>query len=397
MERLFGLSDRKIRYTSMAWKRYLFDRIDWSERLIIITGSRGAGKTTLLLQKLHELEARNTASCLYLSLDDLFFTTIKLTNVIDFYYKRGIIYFYLDEVHKYPLWSVEVKNLYDNYPDIRLAVTGSPAINMETGKADLSRRASRYHLYPLSFREYLSLEKKYYRKPLELDELINEHEIVTGNINKSLKPLKEFHSYLKLGQFPYYKDGRSKYPERLRNIINIVIDYDIQSVLNLEYITLFKLKKLLRIVSYSAPFKPNISELAKKLDINRSYIYRFFDILEHAGLILQLKHRDSGMSQLNKPEKIYLGNTNLLYALSENPEQGCIRETLFFSQLIVDNKVNYSKSSDFLINDLLTFETGDKNKGAGQLADVPDSYVVLDNIETGFRDRIPIWLFGFLY
>lgn len=398
MEKLRERFVLRLRDTSLNFKRYLLHNIDWSERLIAIKGSRGVGKTTLILQYIKE-NFKIDETILYISLDDIYFQAHSLVDLADDFYKNGGKQLFLDEVHKYSNWSLELKNIYDNYQDLKIVFTGSSMLEIYKGDADLSRRAVSYELKGLSFREYLIFEKKIDLAPFELSDVLANHHQIATEITTEIKILPEFKQYLKMGYYPFYKEGKNSYYQKLNHIVNLILETDVPSVYKSEYQTIMKLKKLIYVIATSVPFQPNITKLSEKIDTtSRSSTLQYLDYLEKANLIINLKTSAKGNNYLVKPDKIYLENTNLMVALGDLIiEDGNIRETFFLNQLSAQNEVHTSKSSDFLVNDKYTFEVGGKNKGKSQIKGMDDAFVASDNIEIGFGNKIPIWLFGMLY
>ncbi len=394
MERLIKLSQRKTEALKVETKRFLYNEIDWEQPLTIINGYRGAGKTTLLLQRINELKER----AIYLSLDDIYFETFRLVEVIDNLYELGYRHFFLDEIHRYKNWSKDLKNSYDNYPDIRIVATGSSILKVSQGQADLSRRAVSYYLPGLSFREFLELSYHISFAPLELNTILQRHHELASDINDRTDVLKAFSEYLRYGYYPFFKEGVKVYEQKLRETINLVIDVDISGFEELSYNTVRNMKKLLYIISQSVPFSPNISKLSERINAPRNSILKILDLLAQARTISLLRSETKGISYLQKPEKIYLQNTNLAWMLSEDkPDMGNLRETFFFSQLEVRHQVTSSRFGDFTIDDIYTFEIGGPSKTDEQIRGVPNSYIVSDGIKGGTGKKIPIWLFGFLY
>ncbi len=376
----------------------MFNQINWKVRLIAIKGSRGVGKTTLLLQYIKE-NHKLDGTVLYVSLDDIYFQANSLIDLAEEFYINGGKYLYLDEVHKYENWSLEIKNIYDNYNDLNVVFTSSSILEIYKGDADLSRRLVSYELKGLSFREYLILEQKKDIAIYSLEDITANHIEIATTISSDLKILPLFKEYIKIGYYPFYREGLTSYYQKLNNIINLILETDIPSVYKTEYQTINKLKKLLYVISTSVPFQPNITKLSERIDTtSRSSTLQYLDYLEKASLISNLKTSAKGNNYLVKPDKIYLENTNLMHAIGQSiKEEGNLRETFFFNKLSSTNKVNTSKESDFLVDDKFTFEVGGKNKKDTQIKGIENAYVVSDGIEVGFNKRIPLWLFGLLY
>jgi len=396
MEKLYKKSTRVINNLNQKFKRYLYNDIDWNSRLIIITGARGVGKTTLLLQYMKE-NFGILPEALYVSLDDIYFAKTALSEMAEDFTINGGKYLFIDELHKYSNWSQDIKNIYDFYPELKVVATGSSALEIYKGKADLSRRATLYHLHELSFREYMILMHKIYLPVFSFEEILKNHNRLAVEINNKFKPVKYFNEYIKNGVYPFIVEDNAKFFEKLEMIINLIIENDIPATTKISYETIVKIKNLLSLVSISSPFKPNISELSRKIGTSRDQLIKYLNLIEKAGLIKSLRYSGKATSFLTKPEKVYLSNTSLMYALDNRINPGTLRETFFINQLSAKHKVSYPKKGDFLIDDNYNFEVGGKNKTRKQIAGIKDSYIAADNIEYGYKNKIPLWLFGFLY
>lgn len=398
MKQLFATFYQLKERTSLDFVRYLYHEIRWNNRLIAITGARGTGKTTLMLQYIKELYPGYGSEVLYASLDNIWFTTHSLYELADEFQKMGGKALFLDEVHKYPTWSREIKNIYDSFPDMKVVFTGSSLLEIHKGEADLSRRVVTYHLHGLSFREFLQFEYGYQMDALPLADILTRHIETAIEIGKQLKPLVAFKEYLTYGYYPYYKEDKVMYHERLLATLNTILDVDLPSTEKIDYYSLGKIKKLFAILAQLVPYIPNISMLSKEIEVSRISLLNFLTYLQKAQALLLLDKEALGIKQLTKPEKIYLGNTNYAYALGgEKTDIGNVRETFFFNQTLVRHKVTYSTQIDFTLDETYNFEIGGKNKTKKQLAGVENGYLALDNIELGFGNEIPLWLFGLLY
>jgi len=397
MELLIGLSNKRLTNTADVFKRYMIDEIDWSDRLISIVGGRGAGKTTVMLQNMKATYGLSSKA-LYISLDNIYFTKNLLSELADSFVKMGGEALYIDEVHKYPNWSIELKNIYDNYPELKVVFSGSSMLELYKGQGDLSRRLSSYSLPPLSFREFIELEHGFKFPKVSLGELLDNHIEIAHLVTAKIKPLAYFSEFLNFGAFPFFKDSHSKYHERLQNVVNMILDYDLPSITPVDYAHVLKMKMLLKIISEQVPYTPNISKLASQTEIDRKTVLKYLDLLFRGGLIHLLNTPDTSDSLFTKPDKIYLGNPNFMFLLcEEKPNTGTLRETFFCQQLSVKHKVHMSPKSDFLIDKRYTFEIGGKAKTSKQIEGITNSYIAADGIEYGFTNRIPLWLFGFLY
>ena len=396
MNTLIAEYQKKIIHTPVLLKRYLLATIDWNNQLIAIKGSRGSGKTTLLLQyaKMH----LNPKTSLYVSLDNLFFAQHTLLFLAEEFDKIGGTHLLLDEVHKYPNWSREIKLIYDNYPQLKVIFTSSSMLEIYKSESDLSRRAVSYLLKELSFREFIAFETGIQLNSYSLKEIIENHTQIATAVLAQLKPIPLFLDYLKFGAYPYYKENKNAYEQKLENTINLVIEVDVNAVYNVSYDLIIKLKRLLMAIATSAPFTPNVTKLSERIGTTRVVLIEALQQLEKAGLINGLFKATKGIGLLTKPEKIYLNNTNLMYALAkENINIGNLRETFFVNQFKELHQINLAEKGDFLINEKYTFEVGGKNKTQLQIRDLADAYLAKDNIEIGAGNTIPVWLFGLMY
>ena len=394
MERLIKLSERKIASIKTDFKRFIYYSIEWKQSLILIKGHRGAGKTTLLLQKAKE----NPQDSVYLNLDDIYFETYRLIEAIETLYDKGFRHFFLDEVHRYRYWSKDLKNAYDNFTDIKIAAIGSSILEVSKGNADLSRRVAGYYLPGLSLREFLLLEHQINLPVYQLKQIIEDHNEIAIAINDKVDILKAYHEFIQYGYYPFFKEGKKLHNQKLREISNLVLDVDIAPFEDLSFSTVRNMKKLLFIIGQSVPFIPNITKLAEKINVSRNTVLKILDLLSQAKVISLLRRETKGISFLQKPEKIYLQNPNLSFIFSNNqPDAGNLRETFFFSQTEVMHEITSSRFGDFTLDENFTFEIGGPTKTATQIKGVPNAYITADGIESSSGNKIPLWLFGFLY
>jgi len=387
----------KYAQTQLETVRNFIKSIDWTNRFVGIKGSRGVGKTTMILQYLKQnYQANNTV--LYVSLDDLYFVENKLYNLADSFYKKGGELLALDEVHRYPNWAVELKNIYDDMPNLKVIFTGSSLLHLQKAKADLSRRAVMYQMPGLSFREFLSFETGLDFETYTLQQIQDNHIQISMEIISKIKPLAYFDNYLDYGYYPFYRDNLKSFHSKLDEIILTVLEIDIPQFSLMQTGNIIYLKKLLSIISNSVPFKPNMRSLSERTGISLNTMKSYLKLLNDADLLQMLYVEDKGINSLNKPEKIYLDNANLMNNQgSQGVNIGNVRETFFYNQLKNKYTVNASKQSDFIVDNKYTFEIGGKNKTQKQIEGIRDSYIVKDNIEIGSDNIIPLWLFGFLY
>ena len=396
MELLHEKFYQKYKFTSTKIVREITHSIDWSNRLIGIKGSRGVGKTTLILQHIKQNYKANH-KVLYISLDDLYFTQNTLYSLVDSFHKKGGELLAIDEVHKYENWAIEIKNIYDDMPNLKVIFTGSSLLHLHQAKADLSRRAVMYHMPGLSFREFLIFQQSEKFKTYSLPEILENHIEIAMDISSRIKPLELFGQYLNYGYYPFYFENKNSFHQKLSETILTVLEVDITQFANIQTSNITYLKKLLAIISNSVPFKPNMKALSSRTGISLNTMKAYLKLLSDADLLQLLYVSGKGINSLNKPEKIYLGNTNLIYNQGgASPNIGNIRETFFFNQLQAKHRVEASKQSDFLVDETLTFEVGGKNKTTSQIKGIENAYVAKDDIEIGSGNAIPLWLFGFL-
>jgi len=398
MQQLYATFYQQIKRVSTDFTRYLYHEIHWQNRLIAIVGSRGAGKTTLLLQHIKLNYPQLSGEVLYVSLDNLWFSTHTLLYLADEFSKQGGKALYLDEVHNYPGWSREIKNIYDSYPDIKIVFTGSSLLEVFKGEADLSRRAVRYTLYGLSFREFLQYEYGIKMDALSFEEILSNHTQLAMDIGVKVKPLVAYNEYIRYGYFPYYKEDKEMYPIRLLGTLNTIIETDLPAVEHIDYYSVVKIKKLFAILALLVPFTPNISKLSNDIETTRVSVLNYLYYLEKAQAVMLLSKESLGMKQMSKPDKVYLGNTNFAFALGDELTNiGSVRESFFMNQVRVKNKVTFSARVDFVVSDKYHIEIGGKNKTKQQLAGLENAYIVVDNIEIGYGNQIPLWMFGLTY
>jgi len=398
METLVNTYRNRLEQNKNDYVRYLMPHVRWNNRLFAIVGARGTGKTTLLLQYIKQ--NADASRAFYMSLDDLYFSTHRLIDVVHALWQEGFNHFFIDEIHKYPYetWAQELKNIYDSYPDIRVVFSGSSILNIYRGNADLSRRAVSYELFGLSFREFLALEGIKNLPAVSLDDLLKNHVSMTADIIRNIKILPLFRLYMQSGYFPYYKEDMQTYHFRLLNTVDAVLENDLPAVEPIEYSSVQKLRRLLAVIATMAPFTPNMSTLGAQVEIQRSNLPKSLHLLERARLLGLLRNAGKNLNILSKPSKVFLDNPNLAFALGEsNTNTGNLRETFFYNQLKVVSKVTDAAKGDFTVNEKYVFEVGGSGKSFSQIANIPNSYLAVDNIEIGFANRIPLWLFGFLY
>jgi len=397
MDTLIEKSYQKVRDTDTRFIRSIMDKIDWNDRLIGIRGARGVGKTTLLLQRIKKFLG-NTGECLYVSLDNLWFAEHSLLNLVDYFVKRGGKFLFLDEVHKYPKWSQAIKNIYDDFPKLKVVFTGSSLLEILNARADLSRRAIVYDIQGLSYREFLNITQKTDFQPVSLSDILENHKEISDEILSKIKPLQFFSDYLQHGYYPFFTEGIARFSYRLEEVVNLILEVELPLLRNVDPSYVPKIKQLLQIVAESVPFIPNIDNLSKRIEIHRNTLLLYLYYLQETQLTNHLHKDISGINRLQKPDKIFLENTNLAYTLAEkNCDIGNMRETFFLNQLSYNHTVEYPNSGDFWIDKKFLFEIGGKSKSDKQIKGTNNAYIAADNIEYGFDKKIPLWQFGMLY
>ena len=396
--KMLDLSRRRVNNISMETKRFLLQKIDWRDRLISITGSRGTGKTTLILQHIRETFPVESETALYVSMDNLWFETNALSDLIDFHYKNGGTHVFIDEIHYLKNWQKILKNIYDDYPELHIVYTGSSLLKIDYESGDLSRRQIVYKLPGLSFREYLYFEDAVSIEAISLQELLQKHIGLAADLANKVKIFSLFNEYLVRGYYPFYKEVFSGYDIRLAQITNQILESDYPAVEAINYASVQRIKKMLYILAQSCPQTPNMSELYRQLETDRNQGLKMLYILEKANLLNLLPSQKASLKNMTRPEKIYCDNTNIMFSLTEKIDTGIKRETFFLNQIkSAGINITYPEQGDFLVDDKYLFEIGGKGKRYSQIKDIPNSYLAIDDEEIGRGNRIPLWMFGLLY
>lgn len=381
----------QLELVDLRFKRYMYGKLPWEARLVGLMGPRGIGKSTMVLQHLKEMGKAMQAKSLYVSADHSYFTTHTFIDTADQFVKEGGEWLFIDEVHKYDNWSKELKQIYDSHPDLHVFFTGSSVLDILHGEADLSRRALLFDMQGLSFREYLEMFHGIKTPVRSLGEVLSGDAQIDG----VLHPLPFFGQYLKEGYYPFSKEGY--FQQRLQQVVRLTMEVDIPQYANMSPATGKKLRRMLAIIAGNVPYKPEATGLANELKVSRNDISTYLLYMEKAGMIGQLRDETGGMRGLGKTNKVYLDNTNLVYALSGDAANiGNLRETFFYNQTRLTEDVIASKVSDFAIGKY-TFEVGGAKKSHRQIKDVDNSYVVRDDVEYASGDILPLWSFGLLY
>ena len=398
IEEIIRVFNRRLTATPTEFHRYLFYEIDWEDKLIGIKGPRGCGKTTLLLQHIKQsFHGQELAKVLYVSLDNIWFADNKILDLVDFHYNHGGTHIFIDEIHYEPKWQTMLKNMSDNYPGMYIVYTGSSMLEIDAHEGDLSRRQVMYEMRGMSFREYLEYEGVVKHERLTLEQLMDNHVEIAMDICSRTNVLGCFNKYLREGYYPFYKAVRQGFDSRLLATVNQVIESDYPQIDDVTVATIRKTKKMLMVLSECVPQLPNMSQLYRELETDRNNGLKMLRALERGGLLLLLGSKAKSINQLSRPDKIYINNPTLMYALSPRADIGSVRETFFMNQLSQSHELSYPKAGDFLVDGRYLFEVGGKGKTFSQIKDIPDSYLAVDDTEIGRGARIPLWLFGMLY
>lgn len=392
MQKLLELSNLYFSLPTPKFKRYLFEEIDFKSKLIGILGQRGVGKTTLIKQLANSYDLP-TSKMLYISADNIVNTLSEIAIKFSSFGGELLI---IDEIHKAENFALELKTIYD-FVNIKVIFSGSSALEIENSKVDLSRRALFYELGSLSFREFVAIKYELELEAISLENILSNHQELAQKIKKQFKPLEYFNNYKLFGAYPFFTEGERSYNLRLNEIINIILDSEVATIYNVDSDKINTIRKLLHLLCACVPMELNIQNLAKESGVSRNTLYSYLYYLQKANLIEIIGGDFKNKKLLNKPDKIYLENINLYNILCDNQNLGSLRESFFVSQLKQKHSVKYAHLGDFKVDDKYIFEVGGKNKNFKQIKDISDSFVVVDDIEVGFDNKIPLWIFGFVY
>ena len=398
MEQLQAQHLRLLSHMDMQHQRSLMKEINWNARLIGIRGARGVGKTTMMLQHIKDTYGLNPTAALYASLDHLYFSRHSLLELAEEFYNQGGQCLYLDEVHKYEGWSREIKNIYDGFPDLKVVFTGSSLLNILNAEADLSRRCVSYDMQGLSFREYLLFKEGLSFPAFALEDILTHPLEAAKTVLAECRPLQHFPKYLQEGYYPFFLQQDIDYLTQVQKVVSLILEIELPQLRQVEVGNVRKLRSLLAVLSSGVPFAVDISKMAQMAELNRNTILSYLSHLHRAKLINLLYSDKMNLKRMQKPDKIYLENTNLLQALSlSQVEVGTQRETFLVNQLAYKHQVEYGKQADFLIDRKYTIEVGGQSKDGKQIAETPNAFIAADGIEYAFGNKLPLWLFGFLY
>lgn len=389
---------RKLAATSTTFLRYLYSEICWDDLLIGIKGPKGSGKTTLLLQHIKKtFQGKELEKVLYVSLDNLWFATHDILDVVEHHYTHGGTHLFIDEIHYYKQWQTLLKNLNDDFPGLHVVYTGSSMLQIGSSEVDLSRRQVMYEMRGLSFREFLEYEGVLSMPSVPFEQMLDSHIDIAMKVCEQTKVLEQFKKYLEVGYYPFYKQVHHGYYQRLESVVSQVIEVDYQNIDEVTISTIRKTKKMLMILAERVPQLPKMNELYRELETDRNQGLKMLYALQRGGLLQLLSGNVKSLDNLSRPDKIYLDNPTLMYAISPHIDTGTLRETFFMNQLSQSHEVRYPAKGDFLIDRKYLFEVGGKNKTFDQIKDEENSFLAVDNIEVGHRNRIPLWLFGMMY
>lgn len=398
METLFKKHRIFISQASLGIVREMINTISWEKPLVAIRGSRGVGKTTLMRQYIKQKYGVNAGDALYCVMDSMYFTNHSLLDLAERFNLMGGKHLFLDEVHKYPYWSKEIKEINDLWPKMKITFTGSSLLQILNSDADLSRRVLNYNMAGLSFREFLQFYKGIKLPRYSLDEVLSNADSICDEVCKVCKPQPLFEEYLRVGFYPFYDEDEDEYYNRIENVVSFIIDQEMTQFCGVEPAYTRKLKALLMYLSDNVPYEVNIAKLASYLEINKNTVLSYLSSMNKAELIHLLYADNKSVTKLQKPDKIYIHNPNVLCALSSQRRIGTLRECFALNQLSVEHTVEYGKDKgDFKIDGRIVVEVGGKDKSFDQIAGVPDSYVLADQMEFPVGKKLPLWLIGFLY
>lgn len=398
METLFRKHRILISQTNMDIVRETMQTIAWEKQLVAIRGSRGVGKTTLMRQYIKKTYGINAGEALYCALDSLYFTNHSLLGLAEQFHMMGGRHLFLDEVHKYATWSKEIKEIIDLYPDLKITFSGSSLLQILNADADLSRRVLSYTMEGLSFREFLRFYKGIQLPKHSLAEILSDADAICDEVNRVCHPQPLFEQYLRAGYYPFYDGNETEYYSRIENVINFIVDQELTQFCGVDMANTRKIKALLLFLAENVPYEVNIAKLSTYLELNKQTVLGYLGGLQRAELLHLLYSDNKSVTRLQRPDKIYLHNPNMFYALGQQRQIGTIRECFVVNQLSVDYCVEYGKQQgDFRIDGRVTFEVGGQDKTFDQIADLPNSYVLADMMEFPIGKKLPLWIVGMVY
>lgn len=398
MEILFKKHKMLISQVRMDIVREITNAISWEKPLVAIRGSRGVGKTTLMRQYIRRHYGTSAGEALYCVMDSMYFTSNTLLDLSEKFHNMGGKHLFLDEVHKYPNWSREIKEINDLYPDLKITFTGSSLIQILNADADLSRRVLSYTMEGLSFREYMHFYHNIQLPVYSLEDILTDADRICDEVNAVCRPLKMFNEYIKVGYYPFYDGDETEYYSRIENVISFIIDQEMVQVCGIDPAYTRKLKAMLMFLSSNIPYEVNIAKLASYLELNKNTVLNYLSHMQRAELLHLIYSDNKSVTKMQKPDKIFLHNTNMLCALTDENKTGTLRECFVVNQLSVGHTVEYGKTQgDFRIDGKWTFEVGGQDKSFDQIADLPNSFILADNMEFPVGKKLPLWMVGLTY
>lgn len=398
METLYKKHRILISQTTTKIVREQMKSINWEKQLVSIRGSRGVGKTTLMRQYIKQKYGANAGEALYCVMDNLYFTNHTLLDTAEQFHLMGGKHLFLDEVHKYPTWSKEIKEIIDLWPDMKITFTGSSLLQILNADADLSRRVLSYEMSGLSFREYLRFYKHIELPVYSLDEVLTNADDICDEVCKVCHPQPLFEEYLRVGYYPFYDDDEQEYYSRIENVVSFIIDQEMTQFCGVDPAYTRKLKAMMLFLVNNVPYDVNIAKLSSYLELNKTTVLSYLSSMQRAELLHLLYADNKSVTKMQKPDKIYVQNPNMLCALSSNLNVGTLRECFVVNQLSVSHAIEYGKTQgDFLIDGQITVEVGGQDKSFNQIADIPNSYILADSMEFPIGKKLPLWIVGLLY
>lgn len=397
MEKIVNRCRRLLSLVQTEHVREIMQEINWDNRLIAIRGAKGVGKTTLMLQYM-KMKGSDVKKMLYASLDSNYFTRHSLVDFAAEFYRMGGEHLFLDEVHKYDGWSREVKEIYDEYPDLKVVLSGSSLLSLLNGDADLSRRCVPYDMQGLSFREYLEIVHNIRFPVVELNDLLLDPNALCEKVAATCRPISYFSDYLREGYYPFILEGEAEYGIRLENVVNYIIEMELPALCGVDVSNVRKLKALMAVLSSSVPMQVDMQKLSSMIEVSRTTLLAYFQHLSKAKLINLLYSSEMNIKKLQKPDKVYIENPNMMDVLTlDSVNVGTQRECFIVNQLRHKHRVEYTRAGDFLVDGKYTIEVGGKSKDGKQISNVANAFIASDDIEYAFGNKIPLWAFGFLY
>ena len=398
MESLFRKHKMLVSQVTTDIVRELMNTINWEKQLVAIRGSRGVGKTTLMRQYVKQKYGADAGEALYCVMDSMYFTNHTLIDLAERFHMMGGKHLFLDEVHRYPTWSREIKEIIDLYPDMKITFTGSSLIQILNADADLSRRVLSYTMEGLSFREFLLFYKGIHIPVYPLDDILSRYDDICGEVNRRCHPQALFEEYLKVGYFPFYDGDEEEYYSRIENVIDFIVDQELTLFCGVDTANTRKVKALIQFIADGVPYELNVAKLSARLELNKHTVLSYINSLGRAELLHLLYSDNNTITRLQKPDKIYLHDPNMFYALGYGEKIGTIRECFFVNQLSVNHTVEYGRGQgDFVIDGKTTIEVGGPDKSFEQVADIPDSFIFADRIELPVGKKRPLWMAGLTY